>query len=476
LASQYAIITHDDKMGIILVSDYPRNITNMRKLLRLFDTQLKRDLQRVVLKNSNVRDSMGKLKNIFKITREDYKDEVILSGDNYQNAIWVSANSKDIQKAVSFVKSFDEYAKDSSVMSTKIIFLKNANVEDIVKTAKEIAKSKDSKKPVKSVITSNKELNALVISSTVAQIKELEQIITQLDIERKQVFCKVQIYEVSQNSLEQMGIRWGAAGGAAGSNVLASANINMGGSAFVLPAALSEVISLDKVSKGLAVGASVDLLQKEGALNILSEPNLLSVNNIKSYIYVGKTQSILISDSTGENVLDTTRNSYSREDIGLTLEITPQIADGGNVVLKIMINVEDIDPSTAGDKPTTTKRKVDTTAIVQNEDSIIIGGLIRDIYTQSESKVPLLGDIPFLGTLFSNKQEIYDKISTIMVITPYIISDSEDLKGIQKKLQRISSQQKQLSSKMQEILKKAEKKEKNYKHEEHVFEGEDDDF
>jgi len=464
LASQYAIITYDDQMGLLLVSDYPNNIKNMKKLLYLFDSQLKKSIQRVQLENSNVKTALPKLEKIFEVTKDEYKDKVVLTGDEHQNAIWVSANSDDITKAIKFVKAFDAYSKDSSIMSTKIIFLKNANVKDIEKTVQEIAKSKDMDKPVKSVI-SNKELNALVISSTVGQIKELQDIISQLDIERKQVFVKVQIYEVSQNNLEQLGIKWGVAGGVTNAYGIATANVNMGGTAFVLPNILASTISLNKVSKGLALGATIDLLQTEGAINVLSEPNLLSVNNMKSTIYVGKTQSILTASSTGSSTTDITRNSYSREDIGLTLEITPQIADGGNVILKILINVEDVDPTTAGDKPTTTKRKVDTTAIVQNEDSIIIGGLIRDTLNNTVNKVPLLGDIPFLGALFRSHNKGYDKISTIMVITPYVISNSKDLKNIQKKLTRIRDVQRELSQKMQKVLfdekQKKEKKAKN---------------
>nr|MDA3908588.1 hypothetical protein [Sulfurimonas sp.] len=420
LASQYALITTDDTMGLILVSDYPQNIKKMNKLLQLFDTDRKRDIQRIELKQYNVKIALPKLKSIFDATTDSYKDEIKLMEDEYQNAIWISANSEDIQKAVNFVKAFDLHGEDSAKMDTKILFLQNANVEDIVVTAQEIAKSKDTNSPIKSVITSNKELNAIIISSTVNQIKELTDLIKKLDIERRQVFVKVNIYEVSDSAVENMGIKWGLGGGGVIGDTIATAEVSMGGSAFALPKVLANNIDFGSVSKGVAIGATIDFLKTQGAATIISEPDLLSINNIKSTIYVGKTQSILTSDSTGSSTLDTTRNSYTREDIGLTLEITPQIADEDNVVLKIMINVEDIDKSTEGtDKPTTTKRKVDTSAIIQSEDSIIIGGLIRNTYSKNETKVPFFGDIPFLGGLFRSTSENNDKISTIMIVTPY---------------------------------------------------------
>jgi len=461
LASQYAIITTDDAMGLILVSDYPQNIKKMEKLLQLFDIDSKRDIQRIELKHYSVKIAMQKLKTIFNATKDSYKDTIKLMADAYQNALWVSANIEDIKKAVTFIKDFDLHGEDATRMDTKILFLKNANVEDIVKTAQEIAKSKDINAPIKSVITSNKELNAIIISSTVKQINELTKLIKKIDIQRRQVFVKVNIYEVSDAAVENMGIKWGLGGGAVTGTTIATGQVNMGGSAFALPDVLAQNIDFGSLSKGLAIGATIDFLKNNGAATIISEPDILSINNVKSTIYVGKTQSILTSSSTGASTTDTTRNSYSREDIGLTLEITPQIADKDNVVLKILINAEDIDKSTtATDKPTTTKRKVDTTAIVQNEDSIIIGGLIRNTHSTNKTKVPLLGDIPFLGALFRSTTQNNDRVSTIMIVTPYIVTNSKDLKKVQTKLERMKALQRQMSQKIENNFEKLEKKKK----------------
>ncbi len=455
LASPYSVITHDDKTGLLLISDYPKNIKNIKKLITLFDTHLKREVQNIKLKHYQVKTAFPKLESIFEITKDDYKGEIKLISDEYQNTIWISANSEDMNKALSFIKAFDVQAENSATMKTKIIFLKNANAEDIIKTTQEIAKSRDKDKPIKSVITSNKELNALIISSTAAQIEEFTQLISQLDIERRQVFVKVQIYEISQNAVDQAGIKWGLAAGYADSVSVLTSNVNMGGSSLVLPSVLSDVIKFDATTKGLAIGATIDLLKSEGGVNTISEPNLLSVNNKKSTIYVGKTQSILTSSSTGDSTTDTTRNNYTREDIGMTLEITPQIADKDKVVLKIVATVEDVDAASGStaDKPTTTKRKVETNAIVRNEESIILGGMIRDNFNSSESKVPLLGDIPFLGKLFRHKSEVHDKITLVMIITPYIINNSRELQAMQSKLERLDNAKKQLVSKMRAILK-----------------------
>ncbi len=453
LASPYAVITSDDKMNLLMVTDYPKKLLNIKKLLKLFDTNLKRDLEMITLNHYSVKIVLPKLKAMFKLVADQYKGKVELLGAEYQNAIWVSANTADMEKVIETIKFFDLQAKDNIKTNTKIIFLKNANAADIIKTVQTIAKSLDANNPIKTVVSSNKELNAIVLSSSRTQIAELENLITQIDIERRQVFVKVQIYEVSHNVVEKMGIKWGLAGGYAQDAAIATTNIDMGGASFVLPTALSSSISLDTVSKGLALGAAIELTRNKGGVNTLSEPNLLCLNNVKSSLYVGKTQSILTSNATGDNSGDITRNTYSREDIGLRLEITPQIADKDKVVLKVKSKIEDVDQSNANlDRPTTTKREIDTTTIVQNGESVIVGGLIRDYSSISKSKVPFLGDIPFLGGLFRSTNDVHDKISLLIIMTPYIVNNSLELQDVQKNLSQLNTLKVELARRIEKEL------------------------
>ena len=457
LASPYAVITSDDKMNLLLITDYPKKLSNIKKLLTLFDTNLKRELKMVPLVNYRVKLALPKLKNMFKLVADQYKGNIEIFGAEYQNAVWVSASSADIKNVVQTIEYFDAQAKDNIKTKTKIIFLKNANAEDIIKTVQTIAKSLDANNPIKTVVTSNKELNAIIINSSATSILELEELVQQIDIERRQVFVKVQLYEISQNAIDNLGIKWGLAGGYAGNVGIATTNLNMGGSSFVLPDILSKNIELNAVNKGIAIGAAIDLIKSNGGVNTLSEPNLLCLNNVASSLYVGKTQSILTSTATGSNTNDVTRNNYTREDIGLKLDITPQIADKDKVVLKVKSKIEDVDTSSNADRPTTTKREIDTTTIVQNGESVIIGGLIRDSVNNTKSKVPFFGDIPFLGALFRHEKNTKDKISLVIIMTPYIVNSSLELQDIQTKLEELNMQKINLSKKMQDELKKLKK-------------------
>ncbi len=196
-------------------------------------------------------------------------------------------------------------------------------------------------------------------------------------------------------------------------------------------------------------------MKQNGAVNVISEPNILCLNNKKSSVYIGKTISILTSQSTGDQTTSTTRNTYSREDIGLTLEIKPQIASDSKVLMEVKTKLEDIDQSSTkvADRPTTFKREVQTVAIVRDGENVIIGGLLKDYYSKGETKVPILGDIPIVGSIFTSKNDIKDQINVIIVLTPYIVKDSESLAEIQTKIAKTEELKADLAKILEKRLK-----------------------
>ena len=183
------------------------------------------------------------------------------------------------------------------------------------------------------------------------------------------------------------------------------------------------------VAKFLALGAKINFLKKNGAAQVLSEPSVLCTNNKESEIYVGQVRSILTSSAAGDNKNDQVRNNYSREDIGITLKVKPRLSSNNKVALEIEANIEDVDlsDSVAVDRPTTTKRKVTSNAIVDNGQTIILGGLMKSSNSESVNKIPLLGDIPLIGTLFRTKGNDTRKINVVIYLTPYIVRKSADL-------------------------------------------------
>ncbi|MGZ8545800.1 MAG: type II secretion system protein GspD, partial [Sulfuricurvum sp.] len=133
--------------------------------------------------------------------------------------------------------------------------------------------------------------------------------------------------------------------------------------------------------------------------------------------------------------------NFTRQDIGLTLKIKPRLSNDNKVLLGVTAKLEDIEPNSIVDRPSTTKREVLTSAIVNNGETVIIGGLIREKVDETNTKVPLLGDIPILGNLFKDKASSRDKINLVILLTPYIIEKSGDLNTLRAQLSELDALQ-----------------------------------
>jgi general secretion pathway protein D len=206
---------------------------------------------------------------------------------------------------------------------------------------------------------------------------------------------------------------------------------------------------MPNLSKALSLGAALSLYKNNGVANVISEPTLLCVNNKESSLYAGKTESILTTSSTGTSTTDTTRNNYTREDIGLTLKVKPRISSDDKVVLDIKATLEDVVDNTNVGLPTTTKRDVKTLSIVQNGETVIIGGLVKSKDAKKSIKIPLLGDIPILGIPFRHNYNSDEREDLVIMITPYIVNKSSDLQRVRKNLDKIDAFSNEMALKLQ---------------------------
>ncbi len=456
LSSQFASVTFDNEKNIIIISDYPKHIKNFETTLRKIDRPMRKEIRFVSLNNADATEATKSLTTVFKALNTSFRYPVTLNADAKSNKIIVIADAYDIERAVSIVKKYDSQ-NSAREMASDVIFLNNAEAGATLKIVNGLMKSFDKQTQAQISIQAKEDINAIAITGTPKAVKLISDIIKKLDIEQQQVYIKAHIYEISQNRLNNLGIKWGLAGGAATGNTIATSVFNMGGSSFVLPSTLANTIDFGTTTKGIAVGAIIDLLKQNGAINVVSEPNILCINNKKSTVYVGKTISILTSQATGNDTTSLTRNTYSREDIGLTLEVKPQIASDDKVLLEVKTKIEDIDRAStvAADRPTTLKREVNTVSIVNDGESVIVGGLLKNYYSKALTKIPVLGDLPFLGGLFRSTSETTDQINVIVILTPYIVKNSGSLAQIQEKI----AKSEELKAKLARILEKELEKE-----------------
>jgi len=324
---------------------------------------------------------------------------------------------------------------------------------------------KGGKPPSKAMVVSDIERNALILLATGEQIKNIRETVSKIDIPKVQVYVKAKIIEVDSNMAEQIGLKYGLNGGAIGSSGLFTLAGNLGANALQISPALLAFLNtnnqsttttvggtitsnepafkIDSTNKVFALGAQLDFLKRNGAANLLSEPSVLCTNNKEASIYVGQTRSILTqgqqSTTGGSNIV----NNYSREDIGLTLKVKPRLSSNNQVTLEVETTIEDIDPSTEqiADRPTTTKRTVETNVIVNNGETIVLGGLIKRVGGKGVSKVPILGDIPVLGNLFTHNSDVEREQNVVVYLTPYIVRKSGDLQKLKEMLSELEEVQ-----------------------------------
>jgi len=348
-------------------------------------------------------------------------------------------NIATIQKAMKILDTRDETLANT----THVIPLKNADAKSLVTTLNTIL-GKMALMPGQQPpsITNDDSTNSLIVITSEELFKSLETTIRELDHDRQQVYVRAKIIEISENKSKELGVKYGLSGGTVGSNGLFTFDSSLGGGSITevsLDSALATAISIPALTSAIALGANISLLSSNGAANILSEPSILCINNEESSIYVGKTESI--SSGVTQGVGTGITQNFTRQDIGLTLKIKPRLSNDNKVLLGVGAKLEDIEPNSIVDRPSTTKREVLTSAIVNNGETVIIGGLIREKVDETNTKVPFLGDIPILGNLFKNKATKRDKINLVILLTPYIIEKSGDLNTLRTQLSELDALQ-----------------------------------
>lgn len=287
--------------------------------------------------------------------------------------------------------------------------------------------------------------NTLIISAPPPLYRSLREVIDLLDQRRAQVLVESLIVEVNAEDAAEFGIQW-----MVGSDSIASGNrafiggANLGGSG--VGTNLSRgVTSIDALGSGLSLGmvkGTVDILgnqlinlgvlaramQKRGGVNILSTPNLMTLDNEVASIIVGRTVPFVTGSytTTGDGASNPFQ-TVQREDVGLTLRIRPQISEGGTVKLSLYQEVSSIDTANSSESSIVTrKRALETNVLVDDGQIIVLGGLLEDEVSDSVNSVPLLGDIPVLGNLFRYESRNRTKTNLMVFLRPHIVRNAQD--------------------------------------------------
>jgi general secretion pathway protein D len=429
----------------ILIVDRVSNVKRINKLISDLD------------KNNTAKISITKLTNLSSIEAVRILDKLKAQNNptinkfvaipfSPSNSIIISANEYVTANINQTLKSLDRDVKSDD--SIDVVYLKYAKSADIAAILNSVSSGFiPDADGAKTVITHHEKTNSLIISSAEANLATIRNVISQLDIRRAQVLVEAIIVELSETAADSLGIetifngtdkdsvpigitRFGGSGPDLLSIVGSVANetdVNMSTNA---SASLLNTQGLIAGFGDLTSGSDnfvgiINAIAQDSNSNILSTPSLLAMDNELATSIIGQEIPITTGESLGTNNANPFRTT-SRQEVGIKLEVTPQINEGSSVVLQIKIEVSGVaGVPMSGIDIITNKRAIETTALVDNNQIIVLGGLVDEDTQDSVSKVPLLGSVPILGKLFQSSSSTAVKKNLMVFLRPTIITDSE---------------------------------------------------
>lgn len=392
------------------------------------------------------------------------------------NTLLALASADDLSLVRSLVAAID-IPGEQSRSNINVYTLKNADAESLAKSLNEIMtharptkakKGQTATEPV--AITAVTSTNSLLISAEPEEYNQLKAVIEQLDVKPSQVFIEALILELSMDATKEIGVSLQGAGSINNEGViLGTGNLNTGSVGISdlspadeggVPQLLTQTIGGMMIG-GLfnpittvgpdgtevtvpAISALIQLSQTSNDVNILSAPTLLTSDNKEAEIIVGSNVPIITNRLTDTSNPSSQSVSVERKDVALTLRFTPQITEGDLVQLEIFQEITDLSSVAVGNVnevgPTLTKRQLRNTVLAENGKTVTLGGLIGTNIQSKNFKVPVLGDLPFLGNLFRSKSTSTVKNNLIIFLTPQIIHDSSQLAAITNRARRTSQE------------------------------------
>ena len=455
--------------NILIISDRAANVRRLEQLIRQMDQVGDREIESFRLENASAAEVV---RIMTALTQQDKQADpsmrqTAIIADERSNSVLIGGDRAERQKYREIIRQLDQPVTDGG--STQVVYLRFATAENLAPIlegyAQQVAttdgkSSAGGSAPAAAAassggggrdgirVLSDKDTNALIITAPPKAMRQIRDVIAQLDIQRSQVLVEAIIAEVSATTSSQLGVDWAvfnkeriAAAGILNpstSQALSNAATALGSSSSSSSstAALS-LLGLGATAAGGIInenGTSFALLLKalkgDGNTNILSTPTLLTMDNEEAKFSVGQEVPFLTGSFSNTGSGTGTVNPFQtieRKDVGLTLGVTPQINEGNIVKLKIDLESSSLTASANSTlQQTTNKRTLTNTVVVDTGQILVIGGLTDDKLNDSKNQVPFLGDIPLLGNLFKARAMSKEKSNLMVFIRPTILRKQDD--------------------------------------------------
>jgi general secretion pathway protein D len=453
MVSKSSVILAYSPTNTLIVTDVYSNIKRLIKILKEIDvTGIGQEISVVLLEYSDATKMVTLLNTVFKPARPKGKGAeekaITMVADERTNTIVLLASETDTLRIKRLISMIDKEAPRGKG-KINVYYCKNATAEELAKILQDVPSEKAGAPKGTSApivagqvrISADKATNSLIIMADKEDYRVLEEVIKKLDIPRSMVYIEALILEVDMNKSLDIGVDWSAFGKTSidGKQTVVGGGFRKG-AAVVPDELLQGGLTLGLITEPITIAgfsvnnitAIINAVKTDDDFRILSTPQVLTTDNEEARITVGENRPYQTRSTT--DVSGGTFESFEYRDVGKILKITPHVTEGRLVRMQINLEVTAIDKTatalTSTTLPVTLKRTVDTTVIVRDNQTIVIGGLIDDTSTDSETKVPVLGDIPILGWLFKDKGQTQLKTNLYIFLTPRVIQNPADAESV----------------------------------------------
>jgi general secretion pathway protein D len=461
--------------NLLILTDYAENVRRMLRIIERVDLPATTDVTVVPLVHASALDLAELITRLASAVGAGIPgapvQAVVAGGDRFSivpdlrtNSLLIrTENPGRLAQMRSLIAKLDVPAKSTG--NTRVIYLKNAEAAKIAEVlrgllagearASQAASAAAGAARPPSVVTraaeasliqADEATNSLIINASDAVYNNLRGVIEQLDVRRSQVFVEALIVEISTDKANELGFQW--TGGRQQGNGVAGAVTNypaakpgivgavvspataLSSAAGLTVAFLGEEITLPDGSRVRSLGGLARALESQDLGNVLSTPNLMTLDNAEAKIVVGQNVPFItgsFAQATGTTgAVVNPFQTIERKDVGLTLKIKPQISDGGTIKLDIYQEISSVATTTGASDLITRKRSVETKVVVDDGNTVVLGGLIEDTIQETQQAVPLLGRIPLLGALFRYKEQVNKKTNLMVFLRPTIVRTAQD--------------------------------------------------
>jgi len=455
----------------LVITDYADNLRRLGRIIAAMDVANATDVEVIALQHAIASDLaplvlrlLGSSSSAAPAGQADTSFKTTLIAEPRSNTLILrAANGAQLALARSLVARLDRPEVGSSngaAGNIHVVYLKNADATKIAATLRAAISSSVvpaagptgapgstagavAQTTTGGQIQADVATNSLIITAPEPQYRQLRAVIDKLDGRRAQVFVESLIAEVSADRAAEFGIQWQGPLGKAGDGVIGLLGSNFGtGGKNIINLAVGGATGAVVPGRGLNFGAAQQtngvyvlgflarFLEDSGSGNVLSTPNLLTLDNEEAKIVIGQNVPFVTGQFTNTGSSNGSVNPFQtieRKDVGLTLKVKPQISENGTVKLAIYQEVSNVLASSvnAPNGPTTNKRTIESNVLVEDGAIVVLGGLLQDEYSGNEEKVPGLGDVPLFGNLFKSEARTRKKTNLMVFLRPVVVRDAQ---------------------------------------------------